>query len=352
MRDAAPADVRPAGRHRRRLAHRRGRKPVCAAARVPGPAAGQEGRRRARSSCRPSSCSTSTCSPAGWTRSGPSAWTGRCKIIAGVGPVRSLRALDFMRSEVPGMHVPDDVVRRLRGVPADQVARPGPTLCAETIQRLSGDPGVAGVHVMAFGCEQGVPEIIERAGIGRPGCRRRYRGGPTVMLIDFRPHARLRGPEPRSTSARRSARCWTRWPRHRPTSAGSGWCATGCSTGRTSATSSTSGRSCPARHRREADDRPPVAGEGARLRHGDRRRPAARPGSHSKELAAARLRRRPGRRVAAGGLGAGQPQLIWGFNALYWKALALWEQADRQELRAGAARRRERRPQSSPPRAS
>ena len=91
---------------------------------------------------------------------------GRCKIIAGVGPVRSLRALDFMRSGVPGIHVPEDVVRRLRGVPADQVARAGTDLCVETIQRLAGIPDVAGVHVMASGFEQGVPEIIERAGIG------------------------------------------------------------------------------------------------------------------------------------------------------------------------------------------
>jgi methylenetetrahydrofolate reductase (NADPH) len=91
---------------------------------------------------------------------------GRCKIIAGVGPVRSLRALDFMRSGVPGIHVPEDVVRRLRGVPADQVARAGIDLCVETIQRLAGIPDVAGVHVMAFGFEQGVPEIIERAGLG------------------------------------------------------------------------------------------------------------------------------------------------------------------------------------------
>jgi methylenetetrahydrofolate reductase (NADPH) len=92
--------------------------------------------------------------------------TDRCRVIAGVGPVRSLRALDFMRTGVPGIHIPDQVVRRLRGVPGDQVARAGVDLCVETIQRLAEVPGVAGVHVMAFGFEQGVPEIIERAGVG------------------------------------------------------------------------------------------------------------------------------------------------------------------------------------------
>src|SRR5262249_60565044 len=49
----------------------------------------------------------------------------RCKILAGVGPVRSLRALEFMRSNIPGLWIPDEIGRRLRGVPADRVADEG-----------------------------------------------------------------------------------------------------------------------------------------------------------------------------------------------------------------------------------
>jgi len=90
----------------------------------------------------------------------------RCKVIAGVGPVRSLRALDFLHSGVPGVYVPEHVVRRLRGVPGDRVAAEGVDLCVEMIQRLRAVPGVAGVHVMAFGFERGVPDIIQRAGLG------------------------------------------------------------------------------------------------------------------------------------------------------------------------------------------
>jgi methylenetetrahydrofolate reductase (NADPH) len=88
-----------------------------------------------------------------------------CKIIAGVGPIRSLRALEFLRTGVPGIRVPDEVERRLRGVPADRVTDEGIALCAETIERLAAMPGVAGVHVMAFGFEHGVPEILERSGV-------------------------------------------------------------------------------------------------------------------------------------------------------------------------------------------
>jgi methylenetetrahydrofolate reductase (NADPH) len=89
----------------------------------------------------------------------------RCAVLAGVGPIRSLRAYEFIRSGVPGVHVPDEVGRRLRGVPGDRVAAEGMTLCVETIQALREIPGVAGVHVMAFGYERGIPELLERAGV-------------------------------------------------------------------------------------------------------------------------------------------------------------------------------------------
>ena len=91
--------------------------------------------------------------------------TEHCKVLAGVGPIRSLRVMEFLRSGVPGIHVPDEVERRLRGVRADRVADEGVTMCVETIQRVAAIPGVAGVHVMAFGYERGVPAILERAGL-------------------------------------------------------------------------------------------------------------------------------------------------------------------------------------------
>ena len=91
----------------------------------------------------------------------------RCSILAGVGPIRSLRALEFMRNEVPGMYVPDEIVRRLRGVPSDRVSEEGKAICAEMIQQARETPGVAGVHIMAVSWEDAIPEILERAGIGK-----------------------------------------------------------------------------------------------------------------------------------------------------------------------------------------
>jgi methylenetetrahydrofolate reductase (NADPH) len=91
-----------------------------------------------------------------------------CRILAGVGLVRSLRVLDHMRTGLPGVHIPDEVDRRLRAVPEGRVAGEGLGICAEVIEQVREIPGVNGVHVMAPGCEQEIPAILERAGMARP----------------------------------------------------------------------------------------------------------------------------------------------------------------------------------------
>jgi methylenetetrahydrofolate reductase (NADPH) len=89
----------------------------------------------------------------------------RCSILAGVGIVRSRRALDFIRDKLPGIHVPDDVYHRLRAVPADRIAAEGERLAAETVRQVSQIPGVAGVHLLTSGSEHAVPAILDGAGV-------------------------------------------------------------------------------------------------------------------------------------------------------------------------------------------
>jgi len=88
----------------------------------------------------------------------------RCYILAGVGAIRSRRALDFIRDKIPGVDVPDDVYRRLSAVPADQTAAEGARLAAETIAQVAQIAGVAGVHLMVAGTEQAIPAILDGAG--------------------------------------------------------------------------------------------------------------------------------------------------------------------------------------------
>jgi methylenetetrahydrofolate reductase (NADPH) len=90
---------------------------------------------------------------------------GRACILVGVGPLRSAKAAEWIRSHVPGVDIPDDVIRRLAGVPIDRQRDEGRKLCVEIIQQVRDIPGVCGVHVMAYRQEELVAEIIDEAGL-------------------------------------------------------------------------------------------------------------------------------------------------------------------------------------------
>ena len=73
----------------------------------------------------------------------------RVGVIIGVGPIRSAKSARWMNENLFGVHVPDDVIRRLEG--ADKPAAEGRKICAELIEGLRDIPGVAGAHIMAPG---------------------------------------------------------------------------------------------------------------------------------------------------------------------------------------------------------
>jgi methylenetetrahydrofolate reductase (NADPH) len=89
----------------------------------------------------------------------------RCSVLAGVGPIRSLRALEHMETNVPGLHIPAEVGRRLRGVPASQVADEGVRICAEIIGQVREIEGVSGIHIMAPGGAELIPAVLDLAGL-------------------------------------------------------------------------------------------------------------------------------------------------------------------------------------------
>ena len=100
----------------------------------------------------------------------------RCYILAGVGPISSLRALSHLEERVPGVQVPAELSRRLRGVPEDRLADEAMTACAETISELRRIPGVAGVHVMAVANEHRIPPILQLAGVEPIGTAANHAG--------------------------------------------------------------------------------------------------------------------------------------------------------------------------------
>lgn len=84
-------------------------------------------------------------------------------ILVGVGPLRSAKAAEWMRSNVAGVHIPDAVIQRLAG--ADKPALEGRQICIDLIQEVREIKGVSGVHIMAYRQEDSVPEIVERSGV-------------------------------------------------------------------------------------------------------------------------------------------------------------------------------------------
>jgi methylenetetrahydrofolate reductase (NADPH) len=97
-------------------------------------------------------------------------------ILVGVGPLRSERAAEFMRTKVPGVYIPDAIVERLRKTPKKQKRDEGKRICVEIIQQVREIAGVAGVHVMAYRQEELVAQIVDDAKLlPRPGNKDRVR---------------------------------------------------------------------------------------------------------------------------------------------------------------------------------
>src|SRR5579884_1978355 len=93
-------------------------------------------------------------------------YTDRCAVLAGVGPIRS-RGMLARLQEIPGVSIPPSLAHRLENVPEERIAAESIAICAEIIRELRDVPAVAGVHIMAVGMERAIPEIVERAGLGR-----------------------------------------------------------------------------------------------------------------------------------------------------------------------------------------
>jgi methylenetetrahydrofolate reductase (NADPH) len=89
----------------------------------------------------------------------------RCYILAGVTPMKSVGMAQYMAKSVPGMDVPESLIKRLRDAGKGKVAEEGIKFAIEQIDEFKEMEGVAGVHLMAIEWEHRVPEIAERAGM-------------------------------------------------------------------------------------------------------------------------------------------------------------------------------------------
>jgi len=91
--------------------------------------------------------------------------TEKAYVLGGITPLKSARMAKYMAANVAGMDIPDEVIRRLEGVPKEKAAAEGIKICLETIAELRQEKGVSGVHIMAIENEAKVGGIVEAAGL-------------------------------------------------------------------------------------------------------------------------------------------------------------------------------------------
>jgi 5,10-methylenetetrahydrofolate reductase len=84
-------------------------------------------------------------------------------ILAGVIPIKSAGMARYMRDYVSGVSVPNEIVTRMEQ--AKEAKEEGKKIAVELIEQTAEIPGVHGVHIMAVGWEDVVPEITEQAGL-------------------------------------------------------------------------------------------------------------------------------------------------------------------------------------------
>lgn len=86
-----------------------------------------------------------------------------CFILIGVGPLASARAARWMRSNVPGVHIPDYIIGRLEG--SKDQKQEGKQICIDIIREVREIAGVSGIHVMAYRQEELVADIVRESGV-------------------------------------------------------------------------------------------------------------------------------------------------------------------------------------------
>ena len=89
----------------------------------------------------------------------------KCKILAGVTPLKSAGMAKFMNRMVAGIEIPEEFIKRIADEPKEKQAAKGIEMCIEQIQEVKEMEGIAGVHVMAIEWEEKLNEIIGGAGL-------------------------------------------------------------------------------------------------------------------------------------------------------------------------------------------
>jgi methylenetetrahydrofolate reductase (NADPH) len=82
-------------------------------------------------------------------------------ILVGVTPLKTLKMANYMQNEVPGVVIPESVIRRMEAAEkGGNASEEGIQIALELIGNIKVKQGVNGIHIMAVGWEEIVPRIV------------------------------------------------------------------------------------------------------------------------------------------------------------------------------------------------
>lgn len=86
-------------------------------------------------------------------------------VLAGVIPIKSVKMAQYMNEKVPGVDIPDNLIKRIADAGDDKqaVGKISVDMAAESIRELK--DVCKGVHIMAIGWEEKIPDILAAADI-------------------------------------------------------------------------------------------------------------------------------------------------------------------------------------------
>jgi len=87
------------------------------------------------------------------------------KVIAGIILLTSAPMARFMNKNVAGVNVPQDLIDEMASAPKGRAIEQGIEIAGRMIQRIRNENMGDGVHIMAIGKEELVPDIMAAAGI-------------------------------------------------------------------------------------------------------------------------------------------------------------------------------------------
>jgi methylenetetrahydrofolate reductase (NADPH) len=89
----------------------------------------------------------------------------RAFLLPSVCVPRSARALRYLRDEVPGIDVPEEVLMRLERTLPDRQSEESIRMALETVAAVRDMPGVAGIHLIAIKWEEAIVRVADEAGL-------------------------------------------------------------------------------------------------------------------------------------------------------------------------------------------